>query len=115
MKSPIIIFAFNRIDILKQMIESLLDNKEVKDSDLFVFVDGARCKEEEKKVIIVQSYLKSISGFKHIEYFFAKENKGLGQSIIDGVSQIINKYGKAIILEDDLILSKNFLSFINQG
>lgn len=117
MLAPIIIFAFNRPESLKKTIQSLLLNQEAKDSDLYVFVDGPRSNKpgEEAKVKAVQDYVKSIKDFKSINYTFSKENKGLGNSIIGGVSQIINQYGKAIVLEDDLIFANNFLSFMNQS
>ena len=41
-----------------------------------------------------------------------KDNWGLANSIIDGVTTIINKYGKIIVLEDDLVTSKYFLTFL---
>lgn len=117
MLAPIIIFAFNRLSPLQNTINSLLQNPEAKESELFVFVDGPRANKngEKQKVESVQEYIKSIKGFKRIEYNFSNINKGLGNSIITGVNQIIYQYGKAIVLEDDLTLSENFLSFMNQG
>ncbi|MEJ8764149.1 glycosyl transferase [Phocaeicola sp. HCN-40430] len=115
--APIILFAFKRLIPLKKTIESLLLNEEAKDSILYIFVDGAREEKplEKEKVQTVQSYVKEIKGFKSVHYFFSEQNKGLGKSIIEGVTQIINQYGNAIVLEDDLILATNFLSFMNQG
>lgn len=115
--APIIIFAFNRPDALKNTVTSLLQNEEAKESELFVFVDGARSQKEgeKEKVQAVQEYVKTITGFKRLTYAFSEENKGLGKSIIGGVTQIINQYGTAIVLEDDLTFTKNFLSFMNQG
>lgn len=115
--SPIIVFAFNRPEALKNTIQSLLQNEEAKESDLYIFVDGARPDKpgEEKKVNAVQEYVKNIKGFKSIHHTFSEVNKGLGNSIIQGVTQVINIYGNAIIVEDDLVCSKNFLSFMNQG
>lgn len=94
-----------------------MENKESKDSDLFIFVDGARANKpnEKENVAKVQEYVKSITGFKHIETFFSPTNKGLGNSIIQGVTTVIGKYGKAIVLEDDLVFSPNFLAFMNEG
>ena len=117
MLAPIIVFAFNRPEALKNTIESLLRNEESKDSDLYVFVDGARDNKlgEDEKVRQVQEYTKKINGFKSLHYTFSEKNKGLGNSIIQGVTQIINQYGKAIVLEDDLVFSTNFLSYMNQG
>ena len=115
--APIVIFAFNRLDSLKECVSTLQKNSEATESDLFVFVDGPReIKEGEKeKVEAVRQFVMSITGFKSLTYFFSKTNNKLGPSIIAGVSEVINKYGRAIVLEDDLLLSPNVLSFMNQA
>ena len=115
--APIILFAFNRLESLKATVASVLRNSEAAESDLYVFVDGVRSNKrgELEKVREVQEYVKTISGFNSVNYTFAKHNKGLGPSIIAGVTEVINRYGRAIVLEDDLILSQNCLSFMNQG
>lgn len=115
--APIVLFAFNRPDRLAKTMESLLKNDEAKDCELFVFVDGARPEKvgEADKVNEVQNLVKKIKGFKELHYSFSETNKGLGKSVIEGVSEVINKYGKAIILEDDLVLLPNFIAYINQG
>lgn len=115
--SPIILFAFNRLDALKNTVASVLQNIEATDSDLFVFVDGAREHKDGEKLQVqaVQEYVKTITGFKSLTYSFSEKNKGLGPSIIAGVTEVINKYGRAIVLEDDLIVQPNFLAFMNQG
>lgn len=82
--APIIIFAFNRLEPLKNTVTSLLNNVEAKESDLFIFVDGARIdkKGEIEKVLGVQNYVKTITGFKSVHYSFSSANKGLASSII---------------------------------
>jgi hypothetical protein len=117
MFAPVIIFAFNRPNALKNTVQSLLQNEEAKKSDLYIFVDGPRTNKpgESEKVHAVQMYANSIKGFKSVNCFFSIKNKGLGDSIIQGVTQIINKYGKAIVLEDDLVFASNFLAYMNQG
>ena len=113
--APIIVFAFNRLEPLKKLIESILSNHEAHESDLIIFVDGPRPNKvgEAVKVKAVQSFVSQISGFKSIEAHFSKENRGLGPSIIAGVTEVINKYGKVIVLEDDLVVAKGFLCFMN--
>lgn len=93
----------------------MLDNPECENSDLFIFIDGPRNTEEKVKTDSVKNVAESVSGFKNISINVSNKNKGLGQSIISGVSEIINKYGYAIILEDDLILQPNFMAFIIEG
>lgn len=115
--SPIIIFAFNRVDTLRNTVSSLLNNEEAKESELFVYVDGPRKQKpgEAEKVKTVQEFVKTINGFKNVTYSFSEENKGLGTSIIAGVTEVINRYGRAIVLEEDLVFSSNFLAFMNDG
>lgn len=117
MNAPIILFAFNRIDAIKRTVESLLMNSEAADSELFVFVDGPRdnISTDEGKVKAVRDFVKTIKGFKKTTYTFSEKNRGLGPSVIAGVTQVIAQYGRAIIVEDDLYCGKNFLAFMNQG
>ena len=98
-------------------VESLLQNSEAKDSELFVFVDGPRdhVPTDRDRVVAVREYVKAIQGFKQLTYTFAEKNKGLGTSVIAGVTQVISQYGRAIVVEDDLYCGKNFLAFMNQG
>ena len=117
MNAPIIVFAFNRPDALKACIEGLQRNSEAAYSDLFVFVDGPRADREGEsaKVASVREYASSITGFHMVETHFSDVNRKLGPSIIAGVTDVINRYGRAIIIEDDLIATSNLLSFLNQG
>lgn len=117
MFAPIVVFAFKRCNSLRNTINSLLANTEAADSDLYVFVDGARAhiEGEEEKVNSVREYVKTITGFRSVTTYFSDENRGLGASIIAGVTEIIKKRESVIVLEDDLILAPNFLSFMNQG
>lgn len=117
MYAPIALFAFNRLDALKRTVDSLLTNAEARDSDLYVFVDGPRRDKEGEadKVNSVREYVKSIKGFKSLSLRFSEHNRGLGPSIIAGVSDVIKKHGAIIVVEDDLYCAPNFLAFMNQG
>ena len=93
----------------------MLKNIESSQSSLYVFVDGPKDCKDSYKVNEVQKYVLSIDGFKSLDYFFSDHNKGLGPSVIEGVSKILDQYKKAIVLEDDLVVSKNFLAFMNSS
>ena len=117
MLAPIIIFAFNRLESLKATVQSLLCNDEAADSPLYIFVDGPRVNHEgeAEKVAAVRKFAQQVVGFKSVICQFSNTNQGLGPSIIAGVSKVIGKHGRAIVVEDDLIVANNFLSFLNQG
>ena len=59
--------------------------------------------------------LKKIHGFKSVYVIESDKNNGLANSIIKGVNDIIKKFGKIIVLEDDLIVSQYFLDFMNRS
>jgi len=110
---PIILFTYRRVP--KETIDSLLKNHLSKSSELFIFSDGYKNDFDKQDVLNVRKYLKAISGFKNIKIFESQENKGLANNIISGVSKIINNYGKVIVLEDDLIVSTDFLEYMNSA
>jgi len=113
--APICLFTYNRLSETKLTVKALQKNYLAKESDLFIFSDGAKNESSAYKVSAVREYLREIDGFKSIIIYESKVNKGLADSIIDGVSKIINQYGNVIVLEDDLLTLPNFLDFMNQS
>ena len=113
--APIAIFAYNRPSHLRQTIESLKKNKLAKASELFIFSDGPKNEKDRLKVDKVREYIKRIIGFKKITVIATEKNRGLAKSIIKGVTKIVNRYGRIIVLEDDLILSPNFLTYMKNA
>lgn len=113
--APILLFVYNRPDHVKRGIESLLANNLAKDSELYIFSDAAKNSETQTDVDEVRRFIHTIQGFKEIHYVERIENWGLARNIIDGVTSLVNQYGKVIVLEDDLIVAPYFLQFMNDA
>jgi len=113
--APIALFVYNRIWHTKQTIESLQRNEMAEASELFVFSDGPKFGNDREKVSEVREYCKTITGFKRVTLIERQQNLGLAQSIITGVAEIVNCYGRIIVLEDDMISSPYFLGFMNKA
>ncbi|KKO18108.1 MAG: putative methyltransferase [Candidatus Brocadia fulgida] len=113
--APIALFVYNRPWHLRQTVESLNKNELAEFSELFVFSDGPKSEADKEKVLAVRKYIKTISGFKSVNIVEREQNLGLGNSIITGVTEIINRYGRIIVLEDDMISSPYFLRFMNEA
>lgn len=113
--APIVIFCYNRQDHLKNTVDALALNHLAKDSDLIVFSDGPRREADTEKIEGVREYLATITGFRSVKVHARKENMGLARSIITGVSEVLSQYGKAIILEDDLLSTPDFLDYMNDA
>lgn len=113
--APIVLFVYNRPWHTQQTVEALLNNDLANESDLFIYSDAAKNDTTVVAVENVRDYLKQIIGFKNITIIERDKNWGLADSIIDGVTTLINQYGKIIVLEDDLITSPYFLKYMNDA
>ena len=113
--APIILFAYNRPWHTKKTVEALQKNSLASESELFIYSDAAKNETAEQAVKEVRKYIHSIDGFKTITVVEQDKNMGLADSIIDGVTSVVNRYGKVIVLEDDLVTSPHFLKFMNDA
>ena len=113
--APIVLFVYNRPYHTKQTVEALQKNELANESELFVYCDNAKNEDVRQKVDEVRKYIDSVDGFKKVTIIKREKNWGLANSIIDGVTKIVNEYGKIIVLEDDLVTSPYFLKFMNEA
>ena len=113
--APIVLFIYNRPWHTQQTVETLQKNELANESELFIYSDAAKNEQASESVNAVREYIKTINGFKEITIILRDKNWGLADSIIDGVTKIVNEYGRIIVLEDDLVTSPYFLKFMNEG
>lgn len=113
--APIILFCYNRPRVLRKAIECLQKNTLARESDLFIYSDGSKSDEDKKKVDEVRALIRDTTGFKRITIIESENNKGLANSVIAGVSDVIRQSGRVIVLEDDLVTSPCFLEYMNKA
>lgn len=116
MLAPVVLFVYNRLEHTKVTIDTLAKNELVKETELFVFSDAAKSENVQEKVAAVREYIRQEEwkkNFKQVTVIEAEKNKGLAKSVISGVTELINQYGKVIVIEDDLNLSPFFLNYMN--
>ena len=112
---PIALFCFKRLNTLTACIESLKLCPEAIHKDLIIFSDAGRNEGEQKKVDEVRSYIKNINGFKNIRINLREENFGVDYNIIRGIQEMAKEFESFIVLEDDLVVSSQFLWFMDAG
>ena len=116
--APIIVFCYNRPWHVEQTLEALSRNVYADESELYIFCDGPKydaTKEQINKIRETRIVVRKKQWCKEVHIVEAERNKGLANSIIDGVSKIIKEYGKVVVLEDDLITSPYFLKYMNEA
>lgn len=110
---PIILFVFNRLDHTQRAVEALQKNELAKESELYIYSDGARDQRDEESIARVRNYCRNIAGFARVHLLERKENWGIEKSEIAALSEILERYEACIVLEDDLEVGSQFLTYMN--
>ncbi|MEL6949442.1 MAG: hypothetical protein AAGM16_04860 [Pseudomonadota bacterium] len=110
--APIAVFAFNRPDHLAATLAALLRCRGADESPIHVFADGPRHSGEADAVDATRRVAVDMLGDR-AEFRFAEGNQGLAASISAGVGELVERFGRVIVVEDDLELSQEFLSYMN--
>ena len=113
--APIALFVYNRPKHTERTLKFLRQNEMAAESRLFVFSDGPKSAADEESVKEVRELLKHIEGFRSVEIIERKNNMGLAESVIAGVSRLVKDYKRVIIFEDDLVSSPYTLTYFNDA
>jgi len=113
--APVVIFCYNRPWHLRQTVEALQLNTLAPESTLIVYSDGPKQHADEPLIQEIRKYLAEIKGFKNVTIINSETNNGLAVSIIKGVSEILRLHKKIIVLEDDMLSTPDFLTFMNEA
>lgn len=115
MIAPLVLFAFNRPLHTKRLLESVAQSSIAKETDLIAYIDSPI---EIKDLVLnqeVEKIIKNFLGFKSIVVIRRGCNFGLSKNIIGGITDVLNTSKKVIVLEDDLLVSPNFLEYMNDA
>ncbi len=116
--APIVLFVYNRPCHTEQTLNALMKNDLADQSILYIYSDGPKenaTEEQLKKIQEVRQLIRAKKWCKKVYIIEEEENKGLADSIVDGVTEIVNEYGEIIVLEDDIVTSKGFLKYMNDA
>lgn len=116
--APLILFVYNRADHFLKTYEALKNNEGAGETELFVFADGAKDETGKAKVDECREAVRRATAdgaFRSVNIAEAPANQGLAASVISGVTEVLEKYGSAIVLEDDCITAPSYLKFMNEA
>lgn len=143
--APIIVVAYNRPTHLARTLESLCKNDYAQDSILYIYCDGPKPFEKTEssmndrncvgyqsnlwkfygtnidyeeylsKINETRNIATKITGFKEVNVIKRDANMGLADNIVSAVTEIVNKYGKVIVFEDDIVSTKGCLKYLNDA
>lgn len=115
-KIPLAIFAYNRPRHLSQLFDSLLNCARLDECQVYIFCDGAKKPEHLENVRAAREVARGYSSrLGNVRLIERGENLGLAHSIVTGITELCQQYGRVIVLEDDFILHPFFLDFMLQS
>lgn len=113
--APIVLFVYNRPDHTRRTLAALAANSLAAESDLIIYADGPKKPEHAETVRQAREIARAATGFKSVTLIERSENFGLARSIMTGVSDVCADRGRLIVIEDDLVVAPEFLTFLNAG
>lgn len=116
--APIVMFVFNRPKHFLETVEALSKCPEASESELFVFSDGPKTEKDSIKVSQVRKYVRMEMAkrrFANVRLEERKVNYGMAKNVIEAVTQVVNRYGRCIVVEDDALCSPYLLKFFNSA
>lgn len=118
MIAPIVLFVYNRPEHTHKTLEALVANDLADQSELFIYADGPKpsaTPEALQKIAEVRQVIREKRWCKQVHIIESATNRGLADSIVSGVTEVVNRYGKIIVLEDDIVTSTGFLRYMNDA
>lgn len=116
--APVVLFVYNRPWHTEQTLGALTKNKLADKSILHIFCDGPKESASQDQIGNIQKVrevVKKQQWCGEVIINESEENRGLAASIRNGVTDIVQRYGKVIVIEDDLITSPAFLVYMNKA
>lgn len=115
MNAPILITVYNRFYHFQKCIESLLRNDLASDSTLYISSDAPFRKEDVETIGRIRDYASNLNGFREVVPIFHRTNQGLEKCYYKSINRIFEKHNSLIFLEDDIIVSPDFLMYMNDA
>ena len=120
MISPVVVIAYRRADKLRACIDSLRAADGHEQTELYIYADGSKEGSNEEAdagaVAEVRAFLDGLEkegGFGALHIIRREHNLGLAENVISGISEVIDRHGRVIAVEDDLIVTRDFLTYMN--
>ena len=113
--APVAIFTYNRPKHLRRTLESLATCPEAARTPLLVFCDGPRSGADAPRVRACLGVVRERAWCGTVEVEARPANLGLARSVAQGVSDVCARWDRVIVLEDDVLVARHFLAYMNEA
>jgi hypothetical protein len=117
-RPPVVMFAYKRPDHLRRTLAALAANDGAAETQVILHSDGARGAADAAGVAAVRRVAREAAesgAFGGFEIVAHDRNKGLAANIVEGIGDTMDRFGRAIVVEDDIVTARGFLDFMRAG
>lgn len=117
-KAPIVMIGFNRPEIQRMTLENVVKAEGSKDRDIYAFIDGpreGRADDIENSANVAALFEEYKRNLPQLVICKREKNLGCRGNIIASVTEVVNKYGRVIVIEDDILVSRTFLRYMDEA
>lgn len=111
-QTPIAIFTYNRPQHTQRLLTSLTACRRLDECAVVIYCDAPKKPEHAASVQATREIVQAWAAEQRADVVLREANYGLAKSIITGVTQLCEQYGRVIVLEDDLVLAPAFLEYM---
>ena len=113
--APVAIFVYNRADHTARTIKHLQRNLLAQETDVYFFSDGGRDEASWHAVNKVRKLLHKVTGFRSVSVIERPCNYYLERNVIEGINQVLKTHDRIIVMEDDIVSSPYYLTYMNDA
>jgi hypothetical protein len=106
LSTAVLLLGFKRIDFLKKRLSELSRNQQV---PIVISIDGSDFSTERAVTDFLNEFVAQNPDMK-ITYKIQDMNLGLARHVFKAITEVLNDFEQIIVIEDDIILSENFIS-----
>lgn len=107
----IVVFGYRRPDLLERLFDSLKRCDNVENYAFHIFIDGPKNPSEQAAIDASARVAESFCAGRNAVLTLNEVNQGLANSVIGGVSDVLREQDAVIVLEDDLELARDTLTY----
>lgn len=113
---PVTLITYNRPFHTYKTLEALSKNPQAKDTDLYVYSDGPKGSQDGEQIKRTLKVIEIFNtSFNRVIIKKSDKNNGMAKNMRDALRSIFFEYNAtaSIILDDDILTSRDFLFFMN--
>ena len=113
--TPIALFTYNRAEHTARVLNSLANCSRLDECLLHIYCDAPKTEIHAGSVDASRKVVREHAAKLGARVVERNTNLGLARSVVDGVTDLCSRFGRVIVLEDDLVLHPGFIDYMLQA